>query len=45
VTIDIIRRDTLAATTTITSPLARLTALSPTRPEPDSRDEHESITA
>jgi hypothetical protein len=45
VTIDIIRRDTLAATTTVTSPLARLTALYLPRPEQDSRDQHESITA
>jgi len=45
VTIDIIRRDTLAASTTITSPLARLTAPTPRRPEGDSRDEHESIPA
>jgi hypothetical protein len=45
VTIDIVRRDTLAASTTITSPLARLTALYPPGPATDSRDEHESITA
>ena len=47
VTIDIIRRDTLAATNTITSPLARLTAHYASHPAlalvppPDSGDEHE----
>jgi hypothetical protein len=46
VTIDIIRRDTLAASNTITSPLARLTALYPPHPEPGTRDEQEpAITA
>ncbi len=46
VTIDIIRRDTLAASNTITSPLARLTALYPPNPEQDTRDEQEpAITA
>jgi hypothetical protein len=46
VTIDIIRRDTLAASTTVTSPLARLTALYPPHPEPGTHDEQEpAITA
>jgi hypothetical protein len=44
VTIDIIRRDTLAAANTITSPLARLTALYPPHPEPGTRDEQEPAT-
>ncbi len=46
VTIDIVRRDTLAASNTITSPLARLTALYAPTPEPGTSDEHEpAITA